>query len=109
MLFQSDYWFVSKYSERVETLRNFLETDEGITNLVIVDMANSGDINTIIESIKMDGNLDCSVNVYTTTNITLHESNNSDLHTKTIYVRDHFDLDTIDMIKATMPILAIFT
>ena len=49
MLYQSDYWVATGVLEQKETIINFLETDAGITSLVILDHRN--DTTTTIKEI----------------------------------------------------------
>lgn len=53
MLYQSDYWVATGVLEQKETIINFLETDAGITSLVILDHRNdtTTTIKDIIESV----------------------------------------------------------
>ena len=82
MLFQSDYWFASNPAEKKETILDFLETDDGIKTLIIVDKTN------ITYSILNDLSFDCSVTLITETDS--HLFTKEAALTKTIYVRKSF-------------------
>ena len=107
MLFQSDYWLASNHTQYVETIINFLQTDEGITNLIIVDTSGSESISAIILNLKLNNELDCSVNLYTDYEACTYEHTEA-THTKNIYLRNSFDTNTFNIMRNLYPILAIF-
>lgn len=107
MLFQSDYWLASNFSEKTETILDFLSTDEGIKTLVVIEKHISNDTYTILNSLSRD-DLDCKIELITETKSYSYENKNSEGHTKTIYVRNSLDDETVKLLKHLTPIFAIF-
>lgn len=118
MLFQSDYWVAANYSEKKETIQRFLETDEGITTLVVIEMGSANNIQNILN----ESEIPCVLNILTESNTITYEPDDSSysedaeeaeeadaIQTKTIYVRRAMDDDTMRLLIKLQPILAIFT
>jgi hypothetical protein len=110
MLFQSDYWLACNYAEKVETILDFLDTDEGIKTLVIIERGIGGIANatgTILESLKND--LVPCVEFISGNEIKSYKGQESyhKTHRKTIYVYSSID-DALPLMKTMQPILAIF-
>ena len=111
MLFQSDYWVANKYSEKKETIQQFLETDEGIKSLVVIEMGS----NNHVQNILNESEIPCNLILITESNTIIYEPDGEGeeaketLQTKTIYIRHGMDDDTIRLIINLQPILAIFT
>jgi len=106
MLFQSEYWFASNNSEKTETILDFLQTDEGIKDLVIIDI-NESNIKSIIDFIIDINDYECNIKLIINSNIYNYELN-KEYHTKTIHIYIKLDDISINMIKTLTPILAIF-
>ena len=107
MLFQSDYWLACNYAEKVETILDFLDTDEGIKTLVIIERGIGGIANatgTILESLKND--LVPCVEFISGNEIKSYKGQESH-NRKTIYVYSSID-DALPLMKTMQPILAIF-
>jgi len=109
MLFQSDYWLASNYAEKLETILDFLETDEGIKTLVIIERGITNAAGTILESLKHD--LAPYVEFITANQIKTYKGQESHKqhkqHRKTIYLYSSID-DALPVMKTTHPILALF-
>ena len=103
ILFQSDYWLASSYAQKLETILDFLDTDEGIKTLVIIDKTVVDVTKIILESVQ-DVLTPCVELVNTTYTYSYkgHES-----YKKTIHVYTSMD-DALATMKTTHPILAIF-
>ena len=107
MLFQSDYWLASIYSERLEVIQLILETDEGIqTHLVLDKTSVLTDTKDILDSLKDTNDLPCTVRLVTLTETIEYETEEE--YTKTIYVRNRLDTSTIHLMRTMFPILALF-
>lgn len=104
MLFQSDYWLACNYAEKVETIVDFLDTDEGIKTLVIIDNTISNATDTILESLKHD--LVPYVEFITAIQTKSYKGQQS-YHRKTIYLYTSID-HALATMKTMQPILAIF-
>ena len=102
MLFQSDYWLASNYAEKLETILDFLDTDEGIKTLVIIDRGITNAAGTILESIK---DLGPYVEFISANQIKAYKGQES--YKKTIYLYSSID-DALPVMKTTQPILALF-
>jgi len=110
VLFQSDYWFANTYSQRVETIQNFIEDDQRV--LVIIDSRLHNDIRTILNILMEEeqipsylrlviGNPEKPLEVY--------EYNfNQGICNKTIYVLSKLNNMATALIKRVKPVLAIF-
>jgi hypothetical protein len=109
MLFQSDYWLASNYSEKLETIRQFLDMDAGIKTFVIIDRNLTDDTKGIIETLKADCSLPHTVHLVIDKATNHYASDEADGHTKTIHVRISLDAETIQLLREEMPILALFT
>jgi hypothetical protein len=112
MLYQSDYWVATGVLEQKETIINFLETDAGITSLVILDHRNdtTSTIKEIIESVYEEAT-ECNLRFCIGSQTHTYDSNThgaNETHTKTIHVRGGIDEATIALMKSLYPILAIF-
>ena len=113
MLFQSDYWVAASASERTETLRDFLDTDEGIQNLVIIEKNPESDLVKLVEQIVAEGYLRCNVSLVLgqgTTQVyeaTVDEIGNI-THMKTIHLCTGLYDNTVDLLRRLTPILALF-
>jgi len=108
MLFQSDYWLASNYAEKLETILDFLETDEGIKTLVIIDRGITNAAGTILESIEDLGPYLEFISANQIKTYKGQEShNNHKQHKKTIYLYSSID-DALPVMKTTQPILALF-
>ena len=105
MLFQSDYWLASNYAEKVECILDFLETDEGIKTLVIIDRTISDATGTILESLKHD--LVPCVEFIANPSQTKSYKGQESYHRKSIYLYTSID-DALPLMKTTQPILAVF-
>jgi hypothetical protein len=103
MLFQSDYWLARNYAQKLETILDFLETDEGIKTLVIVDTTVTDVTKIILETVK-DVIAPC-VELINTTYTCSYKGQES--YKKTIYVYTSLD-NALVTIERTQPILAIF-
>lgn len=103
MLFQSDYWLASNYAEKLETILDFLDTDEGIKTLVIIDRGITNAAGTILESIK---DLGPYLEFISANQIKTYKGQES-YHKKTIYLYSSID-DALPVMKTTQPILALF-
>ena len=116
MLFQCDYWLAANASERIETLRDFLETDDGIKTLVIIEMNSESNLVNIIEQIVSEGQLSCSVSLVLSescqTRVYEMDSRDDEVgnvnHMKTVYVCPTLDNYAIDLLRTYTPILALF-
>ena len=103
MLFQSDYWLASNYAERLETIRNFIDTDEGIKTLVVIDKT----LNCAKEVMNnINEELDCNIKLISDVEEILYENLDSS-HIKRIYIFKTIE-DALSLMKITQPILAIF-
>ena len=112
MLFQSDYWVAANDHEKTEAIQDFLETDEGIKTLVIIDPDRNYHAMVLLDKIQEDSMLPCSVNLFTDTERYLFEATDmteESHHTKTIYIRNELDNGTVELLKKHQPILIIFT
>ena len=107
MLFRSDYWLASNHNQQVETIVDYLSSEECVTELIIVDVGGTESTNAIISSLSINNDLECSVKVFTETDTQLYECMDA-THTKNIYVRRSFDHITVNIMKTLCPILAIF-
>lgn len=107
MLFQSDYWLASIYSERLEVIQRFLETDEGIQTLLVLDQTSvRTDTKDILDVLKETNELPCTVRLVTETDTI--EYSTEEEYTKTIYLRNRLDTSIIQLIRSQFPILALF-
>jgi hypothetical protein len=108
MLFQGDYWFASLESERLETIQHFLEQDEKINTLVIVQKNyESWEIVSILNRISYL--YDFNVNLITESGGTqLYNGRDNSVNIKTIYLRESIDDETINLIKNKKPVISIF-
>ena len=103
MLFQSDYWLASNYAERLETIRNFIDTDEGIKTLVVIDKT----LNCAKEVMNnINEELECNIKLISEVEEILYENLDSS-HIKRIYIFKTIE-DALSLMKITQPILAIF-
>lgn len=106
------YWFASSYSQRIETLQNFLETDEYIRTLVVLDIYSANDVKGMLESLDNQEQIPCNVRLVLGTPETpleIYEFEAGELlERKTIFVVRNLDEITLRLIKNTSPILAIF-
>jgi len=103
MLFQSDYWLACNYAEKVETILDFLDTDEGIKTLVIIDRTISDATGTILES--LNDLVPCVEFIANSSQTKSYKGQES--YKKTIYLYSSID-DALPVIKTTQPILAVF-
>ena len=110
MLFQSDYWVASSYQEKTETIAQFVDTDEGITVLFVLDMDVTVDVPSILEDLIDNDDMPCIIKLITDSGSSFFQPAGTleDCHTKTIYVRNSMDADSLNIIKNKWPILAIF-
>ena len=115
MLFQSDYWVAANGSERAETLRDFLDTDEGIQNLVIIQKNPESDLDKIVEQIVAEGYLRCNLTLVLgqgQDETQIYEAAADEVgnitHMKTIYLCSGLDEHAIDLLRRLTPILALF-
>ena len=113
MLFQSDYWVAASGSERMETLRDFLDTDEGIQNLIIIQKNPESDLVKILEQIVDEGYLRCNLTLVLGEGKThVYESTADEVgnitHMKTIYLCSGLDDHAVDLLRRLTPILALF-
>ena len=110
MLYQSDYWLASSFQEKTETIVQFIDTDEGITTLFILDVDITEDVPAILDNLIDDGDLTCIINLITDSGTSMFSPENTveDYHIKTIYVRNKIDSASLDLMRNTSPILAIF-
>ena len=110
MLFQSDYWLASSYQEKTETIAQFVDTDEGITVMFILDVDITADVPSILEDLIDNGDLPCIINLITDSGSSFFQpaGNLEDCHTKTIYVRNSLDVQSLNLMRHNYPILAIF-
>jgi len=107
MLFQSDYWVACKYNEKIETILDFLCTDKGIENLVIIDTSQTNSTNDILKDFNHDKQLPCKVVLITEQEVCVYEDS-EEPHTKTIYVRNSLDEMSTNLLRTLQPIFAIF-
>jgi len=115
MLFQSDYWVAASASERTETLRDFLDTDEGIQNLVIIEKNPESDLVKLVEQIVAEGYLRCNLTLVLgqdTGETQVYEAAVDEVgnitHMKTIHVCSTLDEHAIGLLRQFTPILALF-
>ena len=110
MLFQSDYWVASSYQEKLETIAQFVDTDEGITAMFVLDVNVTADLPSILEDLSDNDDLPCIINLITESGSNLFQptGNLEDCHTKTIYVRNSIDADSLNIMRNNWPIMAIF-
>ena len=113
MLFQSDYWVAASASERTETLRDFLDTDEGIQNLVIIEKNPESDLVKLVEQIVAEGYLRCNVSLVLGQDRTqVYEAAVDEIgnitHMKTIHLCTGLDEHAIGLLRQFTPILALF-
>jgi hypothetical protein len=111
VLFQSDYWFASTYSQRVETIQNFIEAD-GQRTLIIIDTAVTN-VRQIMDTLRDEwelpfvilvlGHPDKPFGVFEYNPIEGRPAN------KIIYQLESLDALALNAIKRSKPILAIFT
>ena len=108
VLFQSDYWFASTYSQRVETIQNFIEEDSQRT-LIIIDNAGT-DVKVIIDILNKEWQLVfLRLVIGNPDDLEIHEYNlNDGPCNKTIYVLKSLDKMSLNLIERLTPILAIF-
>ena len=109
VLFQSDYWFASTYSQRVETIQNFIEDDQRI--LVIIDFNTHTDVRGILNTLNDEGQIPCFVRlILNNSELEVYEYNFTEgVCNKNIYVLHKFNNTATGLIKRLTPILAIFT
>jgi hypothetical protein len=107
MLFRSDYWLATNHTQQTETIVDFLDSEECVTELIIVDVGGTETTNAIVSDLALNEEIECSVKVYTENETKLYECVNA-THTKNIYVRRGFDHITVNIMKTICPILAIF-
>jgi hypothetical protein len=116
MLYQSDYWLAASASERLETLRDFLDTDEGIRTLVIIEKYAESDLVKLVEQIVSEGHLMCNVSLVLCescqTRLYEEDSQHDEVgnvnHMKTIYACPALDNYAVDLLRTYTPILALF-
>jgi len=53
MLYQSDYWLATNFAEKIETILQFLDTDENIKTLMIIDKNPLSDAKDVFEYLEM--------------------------------------------------------
>jgi hypothetical protein len=107
-LFQSDYWFASTYSQRIETIQNFIEAD-GQRTLLIIDTATN--VKEIMDTLNNEWSLPfVRLILGDPDKLEVYEYNFTEDHcNKSIFVLKYLDKNTLDLIKRLTPILAIFT
>jgi hypothetical protein len=112
VLFQSDYWFASNYSQRVEVVQNFVETDEGIRSLVIIDFNGQNNLKEILNTLSEEDQIPCYVRLVIgnpESPLEIYEYNFSQgTCNKTIYLLRRLDNMATALIKRVKPILALF-
>jgi len=112
VVFQSDYWFASSYSQKVEAIQDFLETDEGIRTLVIIDSTTLSDVKEILEDLNYAGQIPPYLRFVIGNPekpLEVYEYNFTDgICEKTIYLLKRLDNMATGLIKRVKPILAIF-
>jgi len=107
MLFQSDYWLASNTHEMTETLHDFLDTDSGITTLVIVNKNHTNIVETILQDLLTNTEFECNIKLISGVSTQSYGSDSS-AHLKTIYVYTELDMTAISLMKMHQPIFAIF-
>ena len=108
-LFQSDYWFASTYSQRIETIQNFIEAD-GQRTLIIIDTAETN-VRQIMDTLRDEWELPfVRLILGDPDELEVYEYNFTEGNcNKSIFVFKSLDKNTLDLIKKLTPILAIFT
>ena len=111
MLFQSDYWVASSYQEKLETIAQFVDTDEGITVMFILDVNITADVPSILEDLADNDDLPCIINLITESGSNLIQPTGSleDCHTKTIYVRNSIDTDSLNIMRNNIIIFKFYS
>jgi hypothetical protein len=113
VLFQSYYCFASSYNQKIEVICNFVETDEGIRTLVIIDSSTQTNLITILNILTEDDQVPCYVRLVLgnpDVPLEVYEYNfNEGTCNKTIYVLPKLNNMATNLIKRLKPILAIFT
>jgi hypothetical protein len=111
--FHRDYWFASTYSQRVDVIQDFVESNEDIRTLVIIDSRLHNDIRTIMNILMEEEQIPSYVRLVIGNPekpLEVYEYNfNQGICNKTIYVLSKLNNMATALIKRVKPSLAIFT
>jgi hypothetical protein len=109
--FQRDYWFASTYVQKADVIQDFVESDEEIRSLLILDSGIQGSTREILNS--LDGTIPCFVRLVIGNPeepLEVYEYNFTyGICSKTIYVLPKLNNMATGLIKRLKPVLAIFT
>jgi hypothetical protein len=105
MLYQSDYWLATNFAEKIETVLQFLDTDEHIKTLMIIDKNPLSDAKDVFEYLDEKNELKYKINLIIGTYTCSYGNSNQE---KTIYISYNLNEETIRLMKDIQPILAIF-
>lgn len=109
MLYQSDYWLACSYGQKIETMRNFLDTDDGIITLLVIDKNMTTNTKDILEYLNEEDELPCAVELICSSGVIVYNPHIQTTNKmKSVYVRSNIDEDAIIIMKTLYPILAIF-
>ena len=110
--FQSNYWFASSYSQRVEVVQEFVQSDETIRTLVIIDYTYTSlreILNILMEEDQIPGYVRLVIG-NPDSPLEFYEYNFSQgICNKTIYVLSKLNNMATALIKRVKPVLALFT
>jgi hypothetical protein len=112
MLFQGTFWLANNYSETIECVQKFLQSEDSRT-MVVIDSKSANDIHSIIDYIRTK-NLICwknnSVIVKTSINTTIYEPlAKENKGSKTIYIFTTITSEAVKVINETCAFIALFT
>ena len=105
MVYQSDYWLATNFAEKIDTVLQFLQTNDNIKPLMIIDKNPLSDAKDVFEYLDEKNELKYKINLIIGTYTCSY--GNNDLE-KTIYISYNLNEATIRLMKDIQPILAIF-
>jgi len=108
--FQNDYWFASTYSQRVEAIQGFLESDINTRTLIILDIHSRNNTKEILEVLHEEEQIPCRVRLILGTPeipLEVYEFEGG-AENKSIFVVRSLDKITLSLIQNRKPTLAIF-
>ena len=108
MAYHGNYWIATSESEQLETIQHFLEQDEKINTLIIVQKNyESWEIVSILNRIAYLYNY--NVNLITEFGkAQLYNGRDNSINIKTIYLCENINDEIINLIKNEKPVIAIF-
>lgn len=111
--FQRDYWFANTYVQKANVIQDFVETDDNIRTLLIIDSGIQSTTREILNSLVEDGTVPCFVRLVLgnpKAPLEVYEYNFTyGICDKTIYVLPKLNNMATSLIKRVKPVLAIFT